>query len=117
VPPAPKPRRKGVQIADLEADPACEEPPKAVKKLEVAPKAVKGLQAAAPKNPPLKKVPEVGVLKMDGESAEKIVGAEDESTTTPVPERVLLALLHFFSIWTAIYLLYFIVYFICLQLT
>lgn len=88
VPPAPKPRRKGVQIADLEADPACEEPPKAVKKLEVAPKAVKGLQAAAPKNPPLKKVPEVGVLKMDGESAEKIVGAEDESTTTPVPERV-----------------------------
>ncbi|CAD6226614.1 unnamed protein product [Miscanthus lutarioriparius] len=89
-PPAPKPRRKGVEIADLEADPACEDPPKAVKRLEVAPKAVKGLEvaAAAPKNLPLKKVAKVGVLKMDGESAEKIVGAEDESTATPVPERV-----------------------------
>jgi hypothetical protein len=109
-PPAPKPRRKGVEIADLEADPACEDPPKAVKGLEVA--------AAAPKNLPLKKVAKVGVLKMDGESAEKIVGAEDESTATPVPERVLLALLHFFSTWTAICLLYyFLVYFICLQLT
>lgn len=119
-PPAQKPRRKGVEIADLEADPACEDPPKAVKGLEVAPKAVKGLEvaAAAPKNLPLKKVAKVGVLKMDGESAEKIVGAEDESTVTPVPERVLLALLHFFSTWTAICLLYyFLVYFICLQLT
>lgn len=27
-------------------------------------------------------------LKMDGESAEKLVGAEDESTTSPIPERV-----------------------------
>jgi hypothetical protein len=119
-PPAPKPRRKGVEIADLEADPACEDPPKAVKGLEVAPKAVKGLEvaAAAPKKLPLKKVAKVGVPKMEGESAEKIVGAEDESTVTPVPERVLLALLHFFSTWTAICLLYyFLVYFICLQLT
>jgi len=88
-PPAPNPRRKGVEIADLEADPACEDPPKAAKGLEVA-------AVAAPKNLPSKKVPEVGVPKMDGESAEKIVGAEDESTATPVPERVLLALLHFF---------------------
>jgi hypothetical protein len=32
---------------------------------------------------------------MNGESAEKIIGAEDESTVTPVPERVLLYLLHF----------------------
>nr|ATA66952.1 ATP binding protein [Saccharum hybrid cultivar] len=89
-PPAPKPRRKGVEIADLEADPACEDPPKAVKGLEVAPKAVKGLEvaAAAPQNLPLKKVAKVGVPKMEGESAEKIVGAEDESTVTPVPERV-----------------------------
>lgn len=79
-PPAPKPRRKGVEIADLKADPACEDPPKAVKGPEVA--------AAAPKNLPLKKVAKVGVLKMDGESAEKIVGAEDGSTATPVPERV-----------------------------
>ena len=109
-PPAPNPRRKGVEIADLEADPACEDPPKAAKGLEVA-------AVAAPKNLPSKKVPEVGVPKMDGESAEKIVGAEDESTATPVPERVLLALLHFFSTWTAICLLYFLVYFICLQLT
>ncbi|XP_066396809.1 casein kinase 1-like protein HD16 [Miscanthus floridulus] len=89
-PPAPKHRRKGVEIADIEADPACEDPPKAVKGLEVAPKAVKGLEvvAAAPKNLPLKKVAKVGVPKMNGESAEKIVGAEDESTATPVPERV-----------------------------
>ncbi|CAM0905462.1 unnamed protein product [Alopecurus aequalis] len=27
-------------------------------------------------------------LKMDGESAEKLVGVEDESTTAPIPERV-----------------------------
>jgi type II secretory pathway component PulF len=50
-------------------------------------------------------------------SAEKIIGAEDESTATPVPERVLLSLLHFFPTWTAICLLYFLVYVICLQLT
>jgi len=35
-PPAPKPKRKGVEIVDLEADPACEDPPKAVAGLEVA---------------------------------------------------------------------------------
>ena len=29
-------------------------------------------------------------LRMDGESAEKLVGADDESTTAPIPERVLL---------------------------
>jgi len=80
VPPAPKPRRKGVDIVVLEADPACETPLKAFKGLEVA--------AAAPKNLPLKQVAEVGVPKMNGESGEKIVGAEDESTATPVPERV-----------------------------
>jgi len=81
VPPAPKTRRKRGNIVDLEADPACEDPPKAVKGLEVA-------AAAAPKNLPLKEVAEVGVLKMNGVSAEKIIGAEDESTATPVPERV-----------------------------
>ncbi|CAN6171054.1 unnamed protein product, partial [Urochloa humidicola] len=81
-PPAPKPRRKGVQIVDLEADPACKDPPKAVAGVEVA---------GAAKNLALNKVAEVGVnkgLKMDGESAEKIVGVEDDSTATPVPERV-----------------------------
>ncbi|CAN6209435.1 unnamed protein product [Urochloa humidicola] len=82
VPPAPKPRRKGVEIVDLEAGPACEDPPKAVAGVKVA---------GAAKNLALNKVAEVGVnkgLKMDGESAEKIVGVEDDSTATPVPERV-----------------------------
>lgn len=81
-PPAPKPRRKGVQIVDLEADPACENPHKAVAGLEVA---------GAAKNLAVNKVAEVGVkkgLRMEGESAEKIVGADDDSTATPVPERV-----------------------------
>ncbi|CAN6196994.1 unnamed protein product [Urochloa humidicola] len=80
--PAPKPRRKGVAIVDLEGDPACEHPPKAVAGVKVA---------GAVKNLALNKVAEVGVnkgLKMDGESAEKIVGVEDDSTATPVPERV-----------------------------
>jgi hypothetical protein len=92
-PPAPKPKRNGVEIVDLEADPACEDPLKAVAGLEVA---------GAAKNLALNKVAEVGInkgLKMEGESGEKIVGAEDELTATPVPERVLLALLHFMSIY------------------
>ena len=92
-PQAPKPKRKGVEIVDLEADPACEDPPKAVARLEVA--------GAVIKNLGLNKVAEVGAnkgLKMEGESGEKIVGADDEFAATPVPERVLLALLHFMSI-------------------
>ncbi|KAL6650156.1 hypothetical protein ACP70R_014380 [Stipagrostis hirtigluma subsp. patula] len=64
-----------------EADPACEDPLKAV-----------GAQTVgAAKNLALNKVAEGGVnkgLKMEGESPEKFIGAEDESTTTPVPERV-----------------------------
>ncbi|KAG2640209.1 hypothetical protein PVAP13_2KG058200 [Panicum virgatum] len=83
VKPAPKPKRKGVEIVDLEADPACEDPPKAVARLEVA--------GAVIKNLGLNKVAEVGAnkgLKMEGESGEKIVGADDEFAATPVPERV-----------------------------
>ncbi|KAG2640213.1 hypothetical protein PVAP13_2KG058200 [Panicum virgatum] len=82
-PQAPKPKRKGVEIVDLEADPACEDPPKAVARLEVA--------GAVIKNLGLNKVAEVGAnkgLKMEGESGEKIVGADDEFAATPVPERV-----------------------------
>ncbi|TKW30635.1 hypothetical protein SEVIR_2G051100v4 [Setaria viridis] len=82
-PPASKPRRKGVEIVDLEADPAFKDSPKAVAGLEVA--------GAAKNNLALNKVAGVGVnkgLKMDGESAEKIVGVEDDSAATPVPERV-----------------------------
>ncbi|TVU41578.1 hypothetical protein EJB05_15108 [Eragrostis curvula] len=70
VPPAPKPKRKGVDIIDLEAEPVCEDPPKAVAGEAVA--CEKGAKGP----------------RMDGESAEKIVGVEDESTTAPVPERV-----------------------------
>jgi hypothetical protein len=91
-PPAPKPRRKGIEIVDLEAVPACEDPPKVVAGPKVA--------AAAKNNLALNKVAEVGVnkgLKMDDESAEKIVGVEDEPAATPVPERVLLSLLNFVS--------------------
>ncbi|KAF8714186.1 hypothetical protein HU200_028199 [Digitaria exilis] len=75
-----KPKRKGVEIVNLEADPACEDPPKAVAGV-----------AGAAKKLAVNKVPEVGVnkgLRMEGESAEKIVGADDDSTATPVPERV-----------------------------
>ncbi|WVZ62067.1 hypothetical protein U9M48_011855 [Paspalum notatum var. saurae] len=78
-PPVPKPRRKGAKVVESEADPACEDPPKAV------------AAAAAAKNLVSKKVAKVGVNKiprMDGESAEKIVGGEDDSTATPVPEKV-----------------------------
>lgn len=88
-PPAPKPKRKGVEIVNLEADPACEDPPKAVAGV-----------AGAAKKLAVNKVPEVGVnkgLRMEGESAEKIVGADDDSTATPVPEGVLLALLQSIS--------------------
>ncbi|KAG8083665.1 hypothetical protein GUJ93_ZPchr0016g2635 [Zizania palustris] len=78
---APRPRRQGVEIVDLEAGQACEDPPKAI-----AGKAV----VAEAKNLALNKVPE-GVankgLGMDGGSGEKLVGADDESSP-PVPERI-----------------------------
>ncbi|KAK3124544.1 hypothetical protein QOZ80_7BG0588130 [Eleusine coracana subsp. coracana] len=80
VPPAPKHKRKGIDIVDLKAELVCKDPPKAV---------AGGAVVRDAKNLALNKVA-VGAKgpKMDGESAEKLVGVEDETTTTPVPERV-----------------------------
>ncbi|KQK20699.1 casein kinase 1-like protein HD16 [Brachypodium distachyon] len=76
--PAPRRTRKGAEVVDVDTDPACEEPPKAVAVQEVVCEA---------KKPVLKKVAEsIKDLRMDGGSADKLVGADDEST--PIPERV-----------------------------
>uniref|UniRef100_A0ACD5UYX8 Uncharacterized protein n=1 Tax=Avena sativa TaxID=4498 RepID=A0ACD5UYX8_AVESA len=73
-------------------DPYFEDPPKVVSAATLVSEA---------KNPASKKVADYSQkkdkvaecvaskgLRMDGESAEKLVGAEDESTTAPIPERV-----------------------------
>jgi hypothetical protein len=81
-------------------NPYFEEPPKAVSASTLASEA---------KNPSPNKVADYSQRKakvaegvaskglgMDGESAEKIVGAEDESATAPIPERVLLLVIILF---------------------
>jgi hypothetical protein len=54
--------------------------------LEVLPGAGVGARAAGGAQP----IEDIAnkVLKMDGGSAEKIAGGEDEGTTSPVPEKV-----------------------------
>lgn len=73
-------RGKGIKLIDLDPDLPCQVLPGAA--------AVGGAQDII-----LKQAVE-GVagkdLAMDGRSAEKAVGAEDEATTAPVPERVCL---------------------------
>jgi hypothetical protein len=74
------PKRKGVDIVDLEAEPICKKAPKAVAGEAVVCEA---------KNLALDKVAKGAPgPRMDGESAEKLVRVEDETTTSPVPERV-----------------------------
>ncbi|KAF0907865.1 hypothetical protein E2562_022269 [Oryza meyeriana var. granulata] len=78
---APRARRKAVEVVDLEAVQGREDSPK-----PVAGQAVGG----EAKNLGLNKAPDVVAnkgLRMDGESAEKVVGADDESSL-PVPERI-----------------------------
>ncbi|KAM3385661.1 hypothetical protein ACQJBY_009439 [Aegilops geniculata] len=80
--PAPRRARKGAEVVDLDANLGSEHLPKAV--------AIHAVVCES-KDPALNKVAQ-GVgnkgLRMDGESAEKLVGAEDDSTIAPIPERV-----------------------------
>jgi hypothetical protein len=74
------PKRKGIDIVELKAEPICKKAPKAV--------AGKAVVCEAKKLALDKVVKGAPGPRMDGESAEKLVGVEDESTTSPVPERV-----------------------------
>ncbi|VAH30135.1 unnamed protein product [Triticum turgidum subsp. durum] len=80
--PAPRRARKGAEVVDLDANLGSEHLPKAV--------AIHAVVCES-KDPALNKVAQ-GVgnkgMRMDGESAEKLVGAEDDSTIAPIPERV-----------------------------
>lgn len=70
-------RGKGIRVIDLDPDQPCE--------------ALPGAAAGGIQDFFLNQAAEVAAdkdLVMEGGSAEKLVGAEDEPTTTPVPERV-----------------------------
>uniref|UniRef100_A0A0E0D838 non-specific serine/threonine protein kinase n=1 Tax=Oryza meridionalis TaxID=40149 RepID=A0A0E0D838_9ORYZ len=76
-----KPRRKGCRAVDLCEDQPCKDLPEVIARKAVAGKAQEDLG--------LNKVADRAAnLMMDGESGDKFAAAEDESTTTPVPERV-----------------------------
>ena len=81
-------RGRGVSVIDLDPDQPC----------EVFPGAALGGRAAGRAQP----IEEFAdrALKMDGGSAEKIAGGEDDGTVTPVPEKVhsSYALLHLVSV-------------------
>nr|XP_051177808.1 casein kinase 1-like protein HD16 isoform X2 [Lolium perenne] len=78
---APKARGKGIQAIDLETDQPSQDLPEAV--------AVDAAVARARQDLALNKVAEAAAnLKMEGASGDRLAAAEDEATTTPVPERV-----------------------------
>ncbi|CAL9156486.1 unnamed protein product, partial [Musa hybrid cultivar] len=73
-------RGRGIALIDLDPDQPCEILPRA---------AAGGAVAGGAQDFILNQAAEgVAVKAMDGASAEKVLGAEDESTTAPVPERV-----------------------------
>lgn len=74
--PAAAGRGRGIRLIDLDPEPPCEALPQAV--------------AAAPAEPAFNRVEGIADkdIAMDGGSADKILGVEEESSTTPVPERV-----------------------------
>lgn len=69
-------RGRGIRLIDLDPEP-CDNLP------EAAP-----LRAAEPVYNPVEVVADKDIA-MEGGSAEKLMGVEEEATTTPVPERVL----------------------------
>ena len=76
-----KPRGKGCRAVDLCKDQPCKDLPEVIARKAVTGKAQEDLG--------LNKVADRAAnLMMDGESGDKFAAAEDESTTTPVPERV-----------------------------
>jgi hypothetical protein len=76
-----KPRGKGCRAVDLCEDQPCKDLPEGIARKAVTGKAQEDLG--------LNKVADRAAnLMMDGESGDKFAAAEDESTTTPVPERV-----------------------------
>ncbi|NP_001389231.1 casein kinase 1-like protein HD16 isoform 2 [Oryza sativa Japonica Group] len=77
-----KPRGKGCRAVDLCKDQPCKDLPEVIARKAVTGKAQEDLG--------LNKVADRAAnLMMDGESGDKFAAAEDESTTTPVPERVM----------------------------
>ncbi|CAL9134111.1 unnamed protein product [Musa textilis] len=73
-------RGRGIALIDLDPDQPCEILPRA---------AAGGAVAGGAQDLILNHAAEgVAVKAMNGASAEKVLGAEDESTTAPVPERV-----------------------------
>ncbi|KAJ9695657.1 hypothetical protein PVL29_010906 [Vitis rotundifolia] len=74
--PAAAGRGRGIRLIDLDPEPPCEVHPEAGA-LGVAEPAFNRVDAVADKE-----------IAMEGGSAEKIIGAEEEASTTPVPERV-----------------------------
>lgn len=74
--PAAAGRGRGIRLIDLDPEPPCEVHPEAGA-LGVAEPAFNRVDAVADKE-----------VAMEGGSGEKIVGAEEEAGTTPVPERV-----------------------------
>ncbi|RZR74680.1 hypothetical protein BHM03_00041240 [Ensete ventricosum] len=73
-------RGRGIALIDLDPDQPCEILPRA---------AAGGAVAGGAQDFILNQAAEgVAVKAMAGASAEKVLGAEDESTTAPVPERV-----------------------------
>ena len=86
--PAAKARGKGIKAIDLEPDQPAQDLPEPISSEAVAARA-KQLVAAAAAN-----------LKMEGASGDRLAAAEDEATTTPVPERVWLLIfsMHLFTL-------------------
>ena len=82
--PAAAGRGRGIRLIDLDPEPPCEVLPQAVAPGAVEP-ALNRVEGAADKD-----------IAMDGGSADKILGAEEETSTTPVPERVSSCLLILF---------------------
>lgn len=82
--PAAAGRGRGIRLIDLDPEPPCKVVPQAVAPGAGEP-AFNKVEGAADKD-----------IAMDGGSADKILGAEEEASTTPVPERVSSCLVLFF---------------------
>ncbi|GAA0168371.1 non-receptor serine/threonine protein kinase [Lithospermum erythrorhizon] len=74
--PAARGRGRGVRLIDLDPEPPCEVPPQAI-----------GVGGGDPGSNRVEGFADKDIA-MEGGSADKIIGAEEESNTTPVPERV-----------------------------
>lgn len=70
-------RGRGIRLIDLDPDNPCEVLPDAAAAVGPAEPAYNRAEAVGDKN-----------IAMEGGSAEKLVGVEEEASTSPVPERV-----------------------------